>query len=383
MTIDPQDELEELERRGLLRRRCVVQARRPGYVTVGGREYVDFSANDYLGLASDPRIAHRVADVVQQTGWGATASPLVTGFHELHEQLETELARFLGSKTALVFESGFAANTGAIAAIVGPEDVIFCEKRNHASLVDGCRLSGAKLQVFRCDRLEQFEQRLAKCVAYRRRLVVTDTVFSMDGDVAPLREISDIAKRFDALIWADEAHAFGVLGPSGRGVVAELELEDRVDFLMVTLGKALGSVGAAVACSQPWRDVLINRARTYIYSTGLPPVTAAATLKALEIAQQEPQRRERVLQLSDQLRSQVEQLGFDAGGSTTPIIPILVGEPERATSLAAHLRNHGHWVTAIRPPTVATGTSRIRVTLSAAHEKLHLEALVGSLSTWS
>lgn len=349
-------------------------------ITIGDREYVDFSSNDYLGLACDERIAAEVARIVSEAGWGATASPLVTGHHQLHEQLETELARFLRSPAALLFESGFAANTAMIPAVVGPDDVVFCEKRNHASLVDGCRLSGAKLEVFRCDRLERLEQRLAK-TDRRRRLVVTDTVFSMDGDVAPLEEIVRIARRNDALVAVDEAHAFGVLGPDGRGVAAQLGLEDQIDFRMVTLGKAMGGVGAAVACTQAWRDWLVNKARPYVYSTALPPVCAAATLTALRLSQSEPHRRSTVLSLADRLRRAVAECGVAMDESKTPIIPIVVGDADRAVRLADQLRQDGYWVTAIRPPTVAVGTSRIRVTISAAHEISQIERFVSALSS--
>lgn len=371
MSVD--DDLRELERQGLRRRQSVVTGRRPGWITVAGREYVDFASNDYLGLACHEEVVAAATEAAKAYGWGSSASPLVTGYHQLHQTLECMLAERLKVECTILFESGFAANSGVIPALVGPADIIFCEKRNHASLVDGCRLSQAKLSVYRSNQLDKLETRLAKSAGFRRRLIVTDTVFSMDGDIAPLAEVCALAQRYDAMVFADEAHAFGVLGPGGNGVAASLPANMRCDFRMVTLGKALGSVGAAVTCSQAWRDWFLNRARPYIYSTALPPAAAAATIAALRLAEGQPNRREHVLSLAATLRQHLNDRGLDTGNSATPIIPIILGEPERALAMAARLQNEGFWVTAIRPPTVSTGTSRIRVTLSAAHQRSQIE----------
>lgn len=362
--------------RGLQRRPVAMSRPEPGRIQVtrdDGSTLLawDFASNDYLGLAADPRIQKRVSDFVLAEGWGAAAAPLVTGYHPEHALLEAELARFARVEAVLLFGSGFAANVGILSAIAGPEDIVFCEKRNHASLVDGCRLSGAKLQVFRSTQLDRLKERLARSSRYRRRFIVTDSVFSMDGDVAPLADLCDLADQFDALLYVDEAHAIGLLGPTGRGIAEAQGVEHRIPLRLGTLGKAFGSAGGFVMTTARWRDWLRHQARSFVYSTSLPAACAVAGRTALSIIESEPQRREQALSAAGQLRTTLVEAGFTVGDPSLPasssaIVPILVGEPDRTIALAVRLQKEGFWTVAIRPPTVAAGTSRLRVTTGSA-----------------
>ncbi|WP_419192649.1 8-amino-7-oxononanoate synthase [Kolteria novifilia] len=367
-------DLERLAEQSLNRSRHVVTARRPGFVTIDGREYVDFASNDYLGLAADPRVAEGAAKRLERIGWGATASPLLTGYHQPHLELEERLAAWTGAEAVLLFPSGFGGNVGILSAIAGAEDVIFCDKRNHASLVDGCRLSGARLRVYRTGELDILEQRLGKEQA-RQRWIVTDSVFSMDGDVAPLERLTAIAERHDALLYLDEAHAIGVLGTTGGGLAEELDLRGRVPLRFGTFGKALGGVGGFLMTTRRWRDWLVNHCRSYIYSTALAPPNVAGVLEALDLLDREPQRRRAVLTRAKEIRERLAQLGFDVEKSRTPIVPVLAESSERVLLWAEWLREDGCWAAAIRPPTVPNGTARIRLSISAAHDQIAIERL--------
>ena len=377
------EDLRRLDEECLMRQRQPVQRPRPGWLRVDGVDYVDFASNDYLGLATDPRVGAAARRAIEQYGWGTGASPLVTGYHPLHQQLEQQLADFEGSQAVLLFTSGFVANQSVLAALAGPMDALFCEKRNHASLIDGCRLSRAKLRVYRNDQLETLERWLSRSTGYRRRLIVTDSVFSMDGDLAPLPDLCDLADHFEAILYVDEAHATGVLGPSGRGVAEHFGVEHRIPLRMGTLSKALGSVGGFLAATRGWSDWLLNHARGYVYTTALPPACAAAACEALRLLRCEPDRRARVNCLADRLRQGLRQLGRDTGPSRTPIVPVLAGEANSALELAQRARSRGFWPAAIRPPTVATGTSRLRLTVSAAHEPEQIEQIIDVLGNSS
>ena len=372
-------DLARLEGAGLRRQRRAIEKRAPGKITVEGREYVDFASNDYLGLATDPRVARAVSEYVAEHGFGSAASPLITGYNAAHQRLERELARFLQVESALLFGSGYLANSTTLAAIAGPNDALYCEKRNHASLIDGCRLSRAKLIVFRGDRLDRLEARLHRSTGFGRRWIVTDSVFSMDGDCAPLPELCDLAERFDAQMYVDEAHALGVLGPNGRGLAEAQGVEPRIALRLGTLGKALGSAGGFLAASDAWTQWLVNHVRGYIYSTAPPGVCAVAASAALNWLRREPERRCRVLELASIARQRLRELGIDSRKSRTPILPILVGDAAEAVRLASNLREDGLWAPAIRPPTVPVGTSRLRVSLGAGHLESEIGDLVDAL----
>jgi 8-amino-7-oxononanoate synthase len=347
----------------------------------GGR---NFGSNDYLGLAADPRVVNAAVRAAEAFGWGAGASALVTGWSEVHQALADDLARFEKTEAAVVFPSGFAANLGTIAALVGPGDAVYLDRLDHASLIDGAWLSGARLRVYPHNDASRLEAILMRDRGrFRRSLIATDSVFSMDGDLAPLAELVDLAERFGAMLLVDEAHGTGVFGPDGRGASSEAGVADRVAIKIGTLSKALGSVGGFVAGSRRLIDWLVNHARPLIYSTALPPSAIAAAQAALQIVQAEPWRRERVRSRAARLRAELSAEGLDVGPSTTsgPIVPVLLGEAERAVNLADRLLDRGFLVPAIRPPTVPDGTARLRISLTAAHADGDLAALSEALRT--
>jgi 8-amino-7-oxononanoate synthase len=339
----------------------------------------NFAGNDYLDLAGDPRVIAAAMDAMKSAGTGARASALVCGRTEWHERLERKLADFEGTEAAILFPTGYAANVGTITSLAGPGDVIYSDRLNHASLIDGCRLSGAKLQVYpHCD-----VDRLSSLIAHpsspdtpRRRLIVTDSVFSMDADFAPLPALGALAGQHGAMLIADEAHATGVYGAQGRGLAELQNVEERHVIRVCTLSKALGAQGGFVSGSALLIEWLWNSARTHMYSTALPPATCAAAFAAIEIVLSEPQRRERLKQLSARFREQLRGRGhLPLGADDCPIVPLVLGTPDAALIAAERLRERGFLVGAIRPPSVPARTSRLRMTLTAAHDEQVLNQL--------
>jgi 8-amino-7-oxononanoate synthase len=359
-------------------------------LVVRGAHLVNFGSNDYLGLAADPRLAQAARDAAESYGWGAGASPLLSGWTEAHQRLVEALADFEQVEAVALFASGYAAGVGTIASLVGPDDVIYSDRLNHACLIDGARLSGARVRVYaHCD-LEQLELLLKRDAEgaqtdragrLRRRLIITNGVFSMDGDLAPLAGLVALSERYGAMLLVDEAHGTGVFGPGGRGAAEASGVADRVHVRVGTLSKALGSLGGFVAGSRRLIDWLTNHARTLIYSTALPPAAAAAAGAALAIAREEPWRRERLVELGRRLVAEVAAAGFSSGPLRTegPIVPVLLGSPARALAASEELRRRGLYVPAIRPPTVPEGTARLRVSLSAAHRDEDLDRLIATL----
>ena len=376
-------ELEALERQGLRRRLISREGAQTATVQVDGRELVNFAANDYLGLAADPRLAEAAREAARQDGWGSGASPLITGHSRIHQRLEQQLAAFEGTEAALVFPSGFAANAGTIAALTGPGDVVFSDRLNHASLWDGCRLCRADVRAYPHGDLQRLRRLLQRSADHRRRLIVTDTLFSMDGDLAPLAELTDLAEQFDAMLLVDEAHATGVFGPFGRGVSEQAGVEGRVPVRVGTMSKALGCVGGFVAGSRTLIEWLVNRARPYTFSTAGPSANAAAAIAALRIVRDEPQRRTTLLARAAELREALAAQGWELGTTASQIIPVIVGEPARAVAMAAELRKQGLFVPAIRPPTVPEGTARLRISLSYSHTSAQIDRLVDALGGFS
>jgi 8-amino-7-oxononanoate synthase len=342
---------------------------------------VDFSSNDYLGLAGDPRIAAAAADALREHGTGAAAARLICGNHPLHETLETELAALKGARAALLFPTGYAANVGAIPALVGRGDAVYGDALNHASLIDGCRLSRAEKRVFPHLDVDALDAMLrADARRFRRRLIVVDAVFSMDGDLFPLDALVRIARRHGAWTYVDDAHGTGVLGREGRGSPEHWGVQGRLDVVMGTLGKALGTAGAFVAGSGELREVLLNRARSFVFSTAPPPALSAAALAALRIAREEPWRRTRLRAVARRLRSALDAMGRPAPGERDGhIVPIVLGDAELAMRVGDALRERGYLAGAVRPPTVPRGTSRLRITLSAAHTDEHVDGLAAAL----
>jgi 8-amino-7-oxononanoate synthase len=364
--------------RGLKRRLVTLSGSVPGRVTLDGRSLVNFASNDYLGLANDPRVIEAAQESAAVHGWGSGASPLVSGWRAPHEALALALAEFEGVEAVALFSSGFAANLGAIGALVGPEDVVYLDRLDHACLVDGARLSRAKLRVYPHNDVNRLESILSRDRGkFRRSLIATDGVFSMDGDIAPLADLADLARRFGCIFLVDEAHGTGVFGSAGRGASEHCGVHDRVDVLVGTLSKALGSIGGFVAGSRKLVDWLINRARPLIYSTCLPSPAASAALRALEILQAEPWRRARIFELSSRLLDGIEAANR---GHPGPIVRVIVGSPERALERSSLLLDRGFLVPAIRPPTVPKGTSRLRISLSASHELADIDGLIAGLT---
>jgi len=385
---DPLDwleaELRQLDERSLLRRLATHTGPQQAELTIDGHTYVNFGSNDYLGLAADPRLAAAATLAIAAEGTGAGASPLVTGHGSAHESLEQRIAAFEGTEAALVFSSGYAANIGTITALAERGDAIYSDSKNHASMIDGCRLSRAAVHVYsHCDANSLAERLAATATQYRRRMILTESVFSMDGDLAPLVELAELAERFDCMLVVDEAHATGIFGARGRGVCEQLGIEDRVHVRIGTLSKALGSAGGFVSGSRKLIEWLVNRARPYVFSTALPPATCAAAAAALEIVEREPQSRERLLAQAERLRSRLREIGPTVGASASQIIPLMVGNPERALALSARLRAAGLLVPAIRPPSVPPGESLLRISLSAAHDESHFERLITALANRS
>ncbi|MDQ3768352.1 MAG: 8-amino-7-oxononanoate synthase [Actinomycetota bacterium] len=373
-------ELEELRRAGLLRELRTLDSAPGARVRLEGREVVLLCSNDYLGLAGHPAVCAAAAEAAQRWGAGAGASRLVSGNLALHDHLEAQLADFKGTEACVLFGSGYLANTGVLAALAGRDEVILSDARNHASIVDGCRLARAETVVYEHADLDALASALDRAGG-RRALIVTDAVFSMDGDLAPLEGIAELARRHGARMVVDEAHATGVIGPGGRGLVAELGLERQVDVVVGTLGKALGSYGAFAACTREMAAFLLNRARTAIFSTALPPPAAGAALEALRLVREEPALLESLHANARTLRDALaaQGFGFTAAPSTVPIVPIVVGDPQAAMALCEAALAGGVFAQAIRPPTVPPGTSRLRLVATAAHEPADLRSAAATL----
>jgi 8-amino-7-oxononanoate synthase len=369
---DVAERLAELRDRGLYRRLRLVSGPQGPRVTLDGREVLLLCSNNYLGLADDRRVREAAAAAALEWGAGAGASRLISGNMEPHRRLETALARFKGYESALAFGSGYLANTGTIAALAGEGEVVFSDELNHASIVDGCRLSRAETFVYRHGDLEHLAAGL-RAAGKRASLVVTDGVFSMDGDVAPLAEILELARAAGARLMVDEAHATGALGPGGRGSVSAAGLSGEVDVVVGTLGKALGSYGAYVCADTETIDFLVNRARSFVFSTALPPSAVAAASAALELLEAEPERVERLQANGATLRAALAAEGLATGTEPSQIVPIVVGEAERTMALCERLLERGVFAQGIRPPTVPKGSSRLRCTVMATHEPAELE----------
>lgn len=362
--------LKDITQAGLLRTLPVVQSAQGPRITIDDRQVLNFASNDYLGLANDPRLAAAVIEGVKRFGTGAGASRLVNGNLEPYANLEAILARFKGKEACLVFGSGYAANLGVITALVSKGDLVILDKLDHASIVDGARLSGATIRVYPHRDLKKLERLLAtaRAASTGRILIVTETIFSMDGDTAPLPEIVDLKERYDAWLMIDEAHATGIYGQQRQGVAEACGVAERIEVTVGTLSKALGCLGGFVCGSRPLVEFVINRARSLIYSTALPPSICVAALKAVEcvMGNDGAERNRRLWQNIDLLHRGCHQLGWDVGAPSA-IMPLRVGPEEEAVRLAHALFERGFCVPAIRYPTVARGKARLRVTVSAAH----------------
>ncbi|MBV8047568.1 MAG: 8-amino-7-oxononanoate synthase [Paludibacterium sp.] len=372
--------LSDLDRHALRRQRATLESAQGAQIVIDGQSYLSFASNDYLGLANHPEMVEAVRHAVGRWGIGSGASPLVTGHATVHEEAEVALAAFVGQPAALLFSSGYAANLAVIGSLLGREDAVFADRLNHASLHDACLLSRADFQRFRHNDPDHLEDLLRRSRA-RTRLIAVDAVYSMDGDQAPLAALLALAERYDAWLYLDDAHGFGVLG-DGRGSLAGLPASERVVY-MATLGKAAGVSGAFVAGSRLLIEWLINRARTYLFSTAHPPLLAAAVLASLVLIERESWRRDRLQAHVACLQSSLQDNGIKFSASRTPIQPLIIGDNELTLSMSKQLREKGLWVPAIRPPTVPKGGARLRVSLSAAHEEHDVNRLTEAIRALS
>ena len=379
MSSDIHERLEEIRDRGLYRRlRCVSGPQGPR-VLLDGCPVLLLCSNNYLGLADHPRVREAAAEAAMRYGAGSGASRLISGNMTIHRRLEEALAAFKSSEACLLFGSGYLANVGVVSSLAQEGDVVFSDALNHASIVDGCRLSRAETFVYdHCD-VEHLEWGLQEAEG-RGALIVTDSVFSMDGDVAPLRDIVELAHRYDARVMVDEAHGTGCVGPGGRGLVAELELEDEIDVIVGTLGKALGSYGAYVLCGETMAKYLINSARTLIFSTALSPPSVAAALAALDLLREQPRRVEKLQRNGRVLREALGEAGMPLEEGHTPIVPLIVGDAETAVAASDRALERGIFAPAIRPPTVPAGTSRLRLAVMTSHTKSELREAAAVLA---
>ncbi|MEW6409192.1 MAG: 8-amino-7-oxononanoate synthase [Nitrospirota bacterium] len=362
-----EDELDKLERLNLLRSLKIIDTAQSSRVTINGREVILLSSNNYLGLANHPKLKKAAIEAVKEYGVGSGASRLISGNMRLHEELEERIARFKKTESALIFNSGYTANTGIIPAIVGEGDVIFSDELNHASIIDGCRLSKAEIKVYPHKDVNFLEDILKKENRTNKRLIITDSVFSMDGDIAPLLELYRIAERYSAMLMVDEAHATGVLGDSGRGAVEYLGLEGKRIIQMGTLSKALGCFGGYIAGEKNLIRYLVNRARSFIYTTSLPPSVVASAIAAFDVIEEDPSIIRRLWRNRRLYVEGLKNLDMDIGETETPIVPIMVSKPDEAVVFAESLFERGIYAPAIRPPTVPSGKSRIRTTITAEH----------------
>jgi 8-amino-7-oxononanoate synthase len=368
---DVAERLEELCASGLHRRLRLIEGAQGPRVTLDGRSVLLLCSNDYLGLADHPRVREAAAEAALGWGAGAGASRLISGNMTPHRRLEERLAAFKGYESALLFGSGYLANVGAISALAGRGEVVFSDELNHASIVDGCRLARAETFVYRHGDAEHLAWGLGKACG-RGSLIVSDGVFSMDGDIAPLADLTRLAREHGCRLMIDEAHATGARGPGGRGSVAAAGLSEEVDLVVGTLGKALGSYGAYVCASAELSEYLLNTARSFIFSTALPPPVLAATLAALELLEAEPGRVRRLSANAAALRGGLLAEGLAAGGGTSQIVPLEVGDAEPTMALCERLLEHGVFAQGIRPPTVPPGSSRLRFSVMATHEEAEL-----------
>jgi 8-amino-7-oxononanoate synthase len=372
-------QLQAVESAGLLRKLRRIDSAQDARVQLAGREVLLFCSNNYLGLANHPEVVEAARLATLRFGAGAGASRLVSGHMRAHAELEEQIAEWKGCEAALVFSTGYQANVGVIASLLGPGDAVVSDELNHASIIDGCRLSRARIVVYRHNDVTDLRRRLDECRDCSRVLVVTESIFSMDGDCAPLAEIAKAAGEVDAWLMVDEAHAAGIFGPGGAGVGAELGLSEQIHIHIGTLGKALGSFGAYVAGSRPLIDWLVNRARPFVFTTALPPSAVAAARAAIDLCKREPERAAGLRQRARDLGLRLRDAGLDVPNVDSQILPVMLGDPRRAAAVAERLLERGFYLAAIRPPTVPQGTSRLRLSLMATHTESEIAQLAEAL----
>ncbi len=379
VTASLQRELDTLRSDGLYRWLRQIEGAQGPRMRVDGREAIVLAGSDYLGLASHPRLKEAARQAIDRYGCSASAARLISGNHDLYPQLEGRLARFKQTDAALVFSTGYLANLGVISALMDSQDVVFSDELNHASIVDGCRLSRAEVRVFPHNDVAVLERLLKGETFARRKLIVVDGLYSMDGDLAPLDEIVGLAERYGCMTMVDDSHGTGVLGKAGRGTAEARGVLGRIDIETGSLAKALGGFGAYVVGSRTLIEYLINRARSFIFTCAMPPAVLATVLEALAVIEEEPERRQRLSENSRYLRGGLREVGFEVGRSETHIIPLIVGEGQRTMRFCHELLDRGVFAQGIRHPSVPRGTERIRLTLTSSHSKADLDAALTAL----
>ncbi|SFG53067.1 glycine C-acetyltransferase [Planifilum fulgidum] len=366
-------EIETWRQEGVFRPLTEIESEQGSRVVIRGKEVIQLSSNNYLGLTTHPRLKEAALEAVRTYGAGTGSVRTIAGTFSMHERFEEKLARFKHTEAALVFQSGFTANVGVIASILGEEDVVISDELNHASIIDGIRLTKASRRIYRHSDLDDLEKALKETQSARTRLVVTDGVFSMDGDIAPLKEIVELCERYDAIVMVDDAHASGVLGKNGRGTVDHFGLHGRVHIQVGTLSKAIGVLGGYVAGSRTLRDYLIHRARPFLFSTSHPPAVTAACSAAIDVLLEEPELIDRLWENTRFFKEGLRKLGFDIGDSQTPITPVIVGEGAKAMALSDALFEEGVYAQGIAYPTVPKGKARVRTIVTATHTREDLQ----------
>ncbi|MFH1097938.1 MAG: 8-amino-7-oxononanoate synthase [Candidatus Desantisbacteria bacterium] len=374
------DELNQLKTDNLYRLPQIIESRQGTTVIINGQKFILLCSNDYLGLSNHPKLIEASCVATQEYGTSSGASRLICGNLKIHVKLEQEIALFKRAEDAIIFSSGYMANLGVMNSLMNKNDLIIMDKLNHASLIDGARLSGAHLRVYPHQDMSALKKILDSSSIYRRKLIVVDGIFSMDGDIASLPEIVDLAKHYQAMVMVDDAHATGILGKNGRGSAEHFGLEGKIDIQMGTFSKALGGFGGFVAGKKVLIDYLKNNARSFIYSTALPASSLAASLAGLEIVQTEPKWRESLWNNANYLQQKIHQIGLNSLNSTTQIIPVLTGSNENTIQTANHLYNHGIFAPGIRPPSVPKGKGRIRLSVMATHTKEELDCVISILN---
>ncbi|RKX59095.1 MAG: 8-amino-7-oxononanoate synthase [Thermodesulfobacteriota bacterium] len=372
-------EIEELKQKNLYRRLRELKILSPTHAIINGKEVILFCSNNYLGLTHHPEVINVANEIIKKYGTGSGASRLISGHNHLYKELENTLAKFKEVEAALVFSTGYTTNIGVISALVGRKDAIFCDKLAHASIIDGCLLSGAKIFRFKHNDLEHLKWLLEKETQYRRRLIITEGVFSMDGDLAPLPEIYELAGKYDAILLVDDAHGTGVIGEKGKGTLAYYGIKGERIIQIGTLSKAIGALGGFVGGSKIFIEYLINKARSFIFTTALPPAVIASAKKAIEILENDSTLLQKLRENILILRKGISELGFKLPPYPTPIIPLIVGEAEKALKLSERLFEEGFFIPAIRPPAVPKGSARLRITVSAMHTKKEINKLLNTI----
>lgn len=368
-----QEELDQMKEQGTFRKLVPLESDQGSKVVINGKEVIQLSSNNYLGLTSHPRLVKAALEAVEKFGAGTGSVRTIAGTFTMHEELEEKLAKFKHTEAALVFQSGFTTNQGVLSAILSPEDVVISDALNHASIIDGIRLTKSARKVYKHVDMEDLERALKESADFRKRLIVTDGVFSMDGNIAPLDKIVELAEKYDALVMVDDAHASGVLGENGRGTVNHFGLDGRVHIQVGTLSKAVGVLGGYVASTRSLIDYLIHKGRPFLFSTSHPPAVTAACDEAIQVLLEEPELIEKLWDNAKFFKDGLKKLGFDTGNSQTPVTPVIVGEEALCHKFSDKLLEYGVFAQGIAFPTVAKGIARVRTIVTAQHSKEELQ----------